>query len=223
MEKKDLTPAQEMLLNLYNDNHEHKIKLKDVKEIYVEDNKLCIVCSDYDDEGLFFGYIYYTMDTTLKDIVEYSSNQYHRAIELAMQNVPQHRWLSLQEICNLQEIYLSYEHLVSECIASIIKDASKGMVEVDIDYAKISYLGDYVSFHDLEGAEYKLRFEWFLEPDLVKLKEYFANYEMAKIYERIYRCQDDIERYKKLIAEREEELRQFKGLNVISFKKRTNN
>jgi len=31
----------------------------------------------------------------------------------------------------------------------------------------------------------------------------------------------DIERYKKLIAEREEELRQFKGLNVISFKRRT--
>ena len=177
MERKDLTPAQEMLLNLYNDNYEHKIKLKDIQEIYVRDNKLCIVCKDYDDEGLFFGYVDYTMDTTLKDIVEYSCNQYHRAIELAMQNVSPHRWLSLQEICNLQEIYLSYEHLVSECIVSIIKDASKGRVEVNIDYAKISYLGDYVSFHDLEGTKYKLRFEWFLEPGHAKLKEYFANYE----------------------------------------------
>lgn len=223
MERKDLTPAQEMLLNLYNDNHEHKIKLKNVKDIYVEDNKLCIVCKDYDEEGLFFGYVDYIMDTTLKDIVEYSCNQYHRAIELAMQNVSPHRWLSLQEIGNLQEIYLSYEHLVSECIASIIKDASKGMVEVDIDYAKISYLGDDVYFHDLEGTKYKLQFGWFLEPDHAKLKEYFANYERAKIYERIYQCQDDIERYKKLITEREEELREFKWLNVISFKRRTSN
>lgn len=222
MERKNLTPAQEMLLNLYNDNHEHKIKLKDVKEIYVGDNKLCIVCKDYDDEGLFFGYVDYTMGTTLKDIAEYSCNQYHRAIELAMQNVSPHRWLSLQEICNLQEIYLSYEHLIYEYITSVIRDASKGLVEVDIDYEKISYLGDCISFRDLEGAEYKLRFEWFLEPDLVKLKEYFANYEMAKVYERIYQYQDDIERYKKLIAEREEELRQFKGFTVISFKRRTN-
>lgn len=221
MERKDLTPAQEMLLNLYNDNHEYKIKLKDVKEIYVEDNKLCIVCKDYDEEGLFFGYIDYTMDTTLKDIVECSCNQYHRAIDLAMQNVSPNRWLSLQEICNLQDIYLSYEHLLYEYITSIIRDASNGLVEVDIDYEKIFYQGDYISFHDSEGTEYKLRFEWFLEPDLVKLKEYFANYEMAKAYERIYQCQDDIERYKRLITEREEELRQFKGLNVISFKRRT--
>lgn len=32
MERKDLKPAEEMLLNLYNDNHEHKIKLEKVKE-----------------------------------------------------------------------------------------------------------------------------------------------------------------------------------------------
>ena len=146
MERKDLTPANEMLLNLYNDNHEHKIKLKNVKEIYVEDNKLCIVCKDYDDEGLFFGYVDYTTDTTLKDIVEYSCNQYQRAVESAMQNVSPNRWLSLQEICNLQDIYLSYEHLLYEYITFIIRDASKGLVEVDIDYEKNFHLGDYIFF-----------------------------------------------------------------------------
>lgn len=54
-----------MLLNLYNDNHEHKIKLEKVEEIYVKDDKLCIVCKEYDDEGSLFGYADYTMDITL--------------------------------------------------------------------------------------------------------------------------------------------------------------
>ena len=43
MERKDLKPVEEMLLNLYNDNHEHKIKLEKVKEFWVEVNSVLSV------------------------------------------------------------------------------------------------------------------------------------------------------------------------------------
>lgn len=55
------------------------------------------------------------------------------------------------------------------------------------------------------------------------LKEYFANYEKVKGQGEVYQCQDDIERDKKLIAGRYETPKQLEGLNIISFKRRTNN
>ena len=66
---------------------------------------------------------------------------------------------------------------------------------------------------------------WNSNPDLAEfLYKLIVRTRKEKVVVRILR-EDfyNIERYKKLIAEREEELRQFKGLNVISFKRRTNN
>lgn len=62
MERKDLTPENEALLKLYNDNHEHKIKMEHVEEIYVLDNILTIIFGEYDDDGTFLGYLGYDMD-----------------------------------------------------------------------------------------------------------------------------------------------------------------
>ena len=214
MERKDLKPSEEMLLNLYNDNHEHKIKLEKVKEFWVEDGKLCIVCEDYDEEGMFFGYVDYTMDITLnnEDIVNYNRAQYNRAIELAVQavhdnNVSLFRWLSIQEIYSLQEIYHSYGDLLDDCVSSIVRKVSRGFVEVDTAYEKIFCIGDYVSFHDLEGTEHKLKFALFLSPELTELKEYFANYKKVNRLQQIDKCKEDIERYKKWILENEETLK----------------
>lgn len=224
-----MTPENEALLKLYNDTHENKIELEKVKRIYFDDGEATILTySDNPDAVCGEDRAYVETPFTQEMIKEYNREQYHRAIELAVQavhdnNVSLYRWLSIQEVYSLQETYRSYGYLFDECIASIVCKASNGFVIVDTDYEKIFCMGEYVSFKDLEGTEHRLKFDWFLSPDLKELKEYFANYEMAKIYKRIYQCQGDIERYKKLIAEREEELRQFKGLNVISFKRRTNN
>lgn len=68
-------------------------------------------------------------------------------------------------------------------------------------------VSDYVSFHDLNGYAHKVKFEWFLQPDFTELKEYFTNYKKADRREKIYKCQDDIETFKQLIIEREEELK----------------
>lgn len=57
-------------------------------------------------------------------------------------------------------------------------------------------IGDCVSFHDLEGTEHKLKFAWFLSPELKELKEYFANYKRVNRLQQIDKCKDDIERYK---------------------------
>ena len=62
MERKDLTPTIETLFNLYNNTHEHKIKLEHVEEMYISDNKLTIIWEDYDDDGTFLGYLGYDMD-----------------------------------------------------------------------------------------------------------------------------------------------------------------
>lgn len=43
--------------------------------------------------------------------------------------------------------------------------------------------------------------------DLEELKEYFANYKNVNRLQQIDKCKDDIERYKKWILEREEELK----------------
>ena len=210
-----MKPAKEMLLNLYNDNHEHKIKLEKVGEIYVKDDKLCIVCKEYDDEGLFFGYADYTMDITLnqEDIAEYDRNQYHRAIELAAQAINRHlsplddRFVYTQDIQHLRNIYGNYEKLIEDYITSTVYDVSEGLVEVDTSYNNIFCLGDEVSFYDLKGDKHKLRFEWLLQPDFEDLKEYLANYKKVNRLQQIDKCKDDIERYKKWILESEETIK----------------
>lgn len=43
MERKDLKPAEELVLNLYNDTHENKIELDRVKRIYFDDGEATIL------------------------------------------------------------------------------------------------------------------------------------------------------------------------------------
>ena len=77
-----------------------------------------------------------------------------------------------------------------------------------IYYIEVSVIsGDEVSFCDLEGDKHRLKFEWLVSPDFEYLKKYFTTYKKTKRREKIYKCQDDIETSKKLIAEREEELK----------------
>lgn len=64
MENKVGTPESEKILKLYNDTHEHKIKMEHVEEIYILDNVLTIVWGEYDDDGTFLGYFGYDMDIT---------------------------------------------------------------------------------------------------------------------------------------------------------------
>lgn len=64
MERKDVTPENEALLKLYNDNNKHKIKMEHVEEIYVLDNILTIIWAEYEDDGIFLGYFGYDMDIT---------------------------------------------------------------------------------------------------------------------------------------------------------------
>lgn len=108
---------------------------------------------------------------------------------------------------SLQEIYHSYGDLLDDCVRSIVCEVSRGFVEVDTAYEKIFCIRDYVSFHDLEGTEHKLKFAWFLSPELKELKEYFANYKKVNRLQQIDKCKEDIERYKKWILESEETLK----------------
>lgn len=149
---------------------------------------------------------------TQETIKEYNQEQYHRAIELAVQavhdnNVSLYRWLSIQEIYSLQEIYHSYGDLLDDCVQSIVCEVSRGFIEVDTAYEKIFCIGDHVSFYDMEGTKHKLKLEWFLSPDLKELKEYFANYKKVNRLQQIDKCKEDIERYKKWILENEETLK----------------
>ena len=151
-------------------------------------------------------------DALKTELETYNQEQYHRAIELAVQavhdnNVSLYRWLSIQEVYSLQEIYHSYGDLLDECISSVVCKASNGLVIVDTDYEKIFCMGEYVSFKDIEGTEHKLKFKWFLSPDLKELKEYFANYKRVNRLQQIDKCKDDIEKYKKWILESEETLK----------------
>lgn len=217
MKRKDLKPAEELVLNLYNNTHENKIKLEKVKRIYFDDGEATILTySDNPDAVCGEDRVY--VDTTFieETTKEYNQEQYHRAIELAVQavhdnNISLYRWLSIQEVYNLQEIYRSYEYLMNECISSVVCKASNGLVIVDTDYEKIFRIGDCVSFHDLEGTEHKLKFAWFLSPELKELKEYFANYKRVNRLQQIDKCKDDIERYKKYILESEETLKKLEA------------
>lgn len=213
MKRKDLKPAEELVLNLYNNTHEDKIELEKVKRIYFDDGEATILTySDNPDAVCGEDRAYIKTTFTQETVKEYNREQYHRAIELAVQavhdnNVSFSHWLSIQEIYSLQEIYRSYEYMMNICIKSIVYNTSNGLVQVDTDYEKIFYMGEYVSFHDLEGTEHKLKFAWFLSPELTELKEYFANYKKVNRLQQIDKCKDDIERYKKWILESEETLK----------------
>ena len=82
MERKDLTPSEEMLFNVYNNNHKTKIELEKVRNININNKKLII---EYFNENTLLGYSTATMDITLTDdeVAEYDHRKYHRAIELA--------------------------------------------------------------------------------------------------------------------------------------------
>lgn len=213
MERKDLKPAEELILNLYNNTHENKIELEKVKRINFDGKEANIALySDDPDAVCGEDHVYMPTTFTKETVEEYNQEQYHRAIELAVQavhdnNVSFSHWLSIQEIYSLQEIYRSYEYMMDICIKSIVYNTSNGLVQVDTDYEKIFYMGEYVSFHDIEGTEHELKFAWFLSPELTELKEYFANYKKMARLQRIDKCKDDIERYKKRILESEETLK----------------
>ena len=213
MKRKDLKPAEEFVLNLYNNTHENKIELEKVKDFYFDDGEATITMYSDDPDAVCGEDRVYVKTTLTKEArKEYNQEQYHRAIELAVQavhdnNVSLYRWLSIQEIYSLQEIYHSYGDLLDDCVRSIVCEVSRGFVEVDTAYEKIFCIGDYVSFHDLEGTEHKLKFKWFLSPDLKELKEYFANYKRVNRLQQIDKCKEDIERYKTWILENEETLK----------------
>lgn len=213
MKRKDLKPAEELVLNLYNNTHENKIELEKVKRFYFDDGEATIhTYSDNPDAVCGEDRVYVKTTLTKEARKEYNQEQYHRAIELAVQavhdnNVSLLRWLSIQEIYSLQEIYHSYGDLLDDCVRSIVCEVSRGFVEVDTAYEKIFCIGDYVSFHDMEGTKHKLKLEWFLSLDLKELKEYFADYKKVNRLQQIDKCKDDIERYKKWILESEETLK----------------
>lgn len=213
MKRKDLKPAEELVLNLYNNTHENKIELEKVKDFYFDDGEATITMySDNPDAVCGEDRVYVKTTLTKEARKEYNQEQYHRAIELAVQavydnNVSLLRWLSIQEIYSLQEIYHSYGDLLDDCVRSIVCEVSRGFIEVDTAYEKIFCIGDYVSFHDLEGTEHKLKFKWFLSPDFKELKEYFANYKRVNRLQQIDKCKEDIERYKTWILENEETLK----------------
>lgn len=213
MKRKDLKSAEELVLNLYNNTHENKIELEKVKDFYFDDGEATITMYSDDPDAVCGEDRVYVKTTLTKEArKEYNQEQYHRAIELAVQavhdnNVSLYRWLSIQEVYSLQEIYHSYGDLLDDCVQSIVCEVSRGFVEVDTAYEKIFCIGDYVSFHDLEGTKHKLKLEWFLSPELTELKEYFVNYKKVNRLQQIDKCKDDIERYKKWILESEETLK----------------
>ena len=213
MERKDLKPAEELILNLYNNTHENKIELEKVKRINFDGKEANIALySDDPDAVCGEDHVYMPTTFTKETVEEYNQEQYHRAIELAVQavhdnNVSFSHWLSVQEIYSLQEIYHSYGDLLDEYITSIVCKASNGLVIIDTDYEKIFCIGEYVSFRDLKGTEHKLKFAWFLSPELKELKKSFANYKKVNRLQQIDKCKDDIERYKKWILESEETIK----------------
>lgn len=227
MERKDLTPSEEMLFNIYNNNHKTKIELEKVRNIDINNKKLII---EYFNENTLLGCSTATMDITLTDdeVAEYDHRKYHRAIELAAHAVHldqspfEDRFISAQDMSNLNYIYYNYDKVLENYVTFIVSEISEGLVEVDTSYNNIFCRGGEVSFCDLNGDKHQLRFEWLLSPDFEDLKEYFANYEKKKRQDGVYQRQDDIKRNKKLIAGRYETPKQLEGLNVISFKRRTN-
>lgn len=216
MERKDLTPSEEMLFNVYNNNHKTKIELEKVRSIDINNKKLII---EYFNENTLLGYSTATMDITLTDdeVAEYDHRKYHRAIELAAhavcldQSPFEDRFISVQDMSNLNYIYYNYDKVLENYVTFTVSEVSNGLVEVDTSYNNIFYAGDEVSFCDLKGDKHRLKFEWLVSPDFEYLKKYFTTYKKTKRHKKIYKCQDDIETFKSLIAEREEELKQLEN------------
>lgn len=216
MKRNDLTPTEEMLFNIYNNNHKTKIELEKVRNIDINNKKLII---EYFNENTLLGYSTATMDITLTDdeVAEYDHRKYHRAIELAAHAVHlaqspfEDRFISAQDMSNLNYIYYNYDKVLENYVTFIVSKISNGLVEVDTSYNNIFYAGDEVSFCDLKGDKHRLKFNWLVSPDFKDLKEYLVNYKKFKRREKIYKCQDDIEAFKKLIAEREEELKKLEN------------
>lgn len=216
MERKDLTPSEEMLFNVYNNNHKTKIELEKVRNIDINNKKLII---EYFNENTLLGDSTATMDITLTDddVAEYDHRKYHRAIELAAHAVHldqspfEDRFISAQDMSNLNYIYYNYDKVLENYVTFTVSEVSNGLVEVDTSYNNIFYAGDEVSFYDLKGDKHRLKFEWLVSPDFEYLKKYFTTYKKTKRHEKIYKCQDDIETFKSLIAEREEELKQLEN------------
>lgn len=212
MERKDLTPSEEMLFNVYNNNHKTKIDLEKVRNIDINNKKLII---EYFNENTLLGNSTATMDITLTDdeVAEYDRRKYRRAIELAAHAVHldqspfEDRFISAQDMSNLNYIYYNYNKVLENYVTFIVSKISNGLVEVDTSYNNIFYAGDEVSFCDLKGNTYRLKFRWLVSPDFEDLKTYFANYKNAERREKICKYKDDIETFKRLIVEREEELK----------------
>ena len=131
MERKDLKPSEEVVLNLYNSTHENKIELEKVKGFYFDDGEATITMYS-DDTNAVCGEdrAYVKIPFTQETVKEYNREQYHRAVELAVQaihdnNVSLYRWLSIQEVYSLQEIYHSYGYLLDRrmyciyCVQSV--------------------------------------------------------------------------------------------------------
>ena len=214
MERKDLKPSEEVVLNLYNSTHENKIELEKVKGFYFDDREATITMYS-DDLDAVCGEDRAYIETTFTEetVKEYDHRKYHRAIELAAHAVRldqspfEDRFISAQDMSNLNYIYYNYDKVLENYVTFIVSKISNGLVEVDTSYNNIFYAGDEVSFCDLKGDKHRLKFEWLVSPDFEYLKKYFTNYKKAERREKIYKCQDDIETFKKLIAEREEELK----------------
>lgn len=212
MKRKDLTPSEEMLFNVYNNNHKTKIELEKVRNIDIRNKKLII---EYFNENTLLGCSTATMDITLTDdeVAEYDHRKYHRAIELAAhavcldQSPFEDRFISAQDMSNLNYIYYNYDKVLENYVTFIVSKVSNGLVEVDTSYNNIFYAGNEVSFCDLKGDTYRLKFNWLVSPDFEDLKTYFANYKNAERREKICKYKDDIETFKRLIVEREEELK----------------
>lgn len=216
MERKDLTPSEEMLFNVYNNNHKTKIELEKVRNININNKKLII---EYFNENTLLGYSTAIMDITLTDdeVAEYDRRKYHRAIELAAHAVHldqspfEDRFISAQDMSNLNYIYYNYDKVLENYVTFTVSEVSNGLVEVDTSYNNIFYSGDEISFCDLNEDKHRLKFEWLVSPDFEYLKKYFTTYKKTRRREKIYKCQDDIETFKRLIAEREEELKQLEN------------
>lgn len=197
----------------YTISYSRQKQLEKVRNIDINNKKLII---EYFNENTLLGYSTATMDITLTDdeVAEYDRRKYHRAIELAAHAVRldqspfEDRFISAQDMSNLNYIYYNYDKVLENYVTFIVSKISNGLVEVDTSYNNIFYAGDEVSFCDLKGDKHRLKFEWLVSPDFEYLKKYFTTYKKTKRREKIYKCQDDIETFKKLIAEREEELKQ---------------
>lgn len=73
MERKDLTPSEEMLFNVYNNNHKTKIELEKVRNIDINNKKLII---EYFNENTLVNNVpLFFHDTHYKIVIEDEGNK----------------------------------------------------------------------------------------------------------------------------------------------------